>query len=112
MHMITVDHIRIFSKMKKLILHWMSRFWFWAFKLKKKKDGEVGGNLIWIHNRYVKREMHKYIILGFHKLDEIDNIGIRDFTTWKSKNPATKCYLQWGLNLKPLIPSLTLSFLS
>ena len=49
---------------------------------------------------------------GFHKLDEIDNIGIRGFTTRKQKIPATKCYFQGGLNLGPLIPSLTLSFLS
>ena len=30
---------------------------------------------------------------------------------WKQKNPATKCYLQWGLKLWCMISSPTLSFL-
>ena len=35
------------------------------------------------------------VIGGFYKLDEISNdanTGIRGFTTWKQKNPVTKCY--------------------
>ena len=34
------------------------------------------------------------VIRVFHKLNENANIGIKDFTAWKQKNPVTKCHPQ------------------
>ena len=61
-----------------------------------------------------------------HNIGNNANIGIRGFTTWKQKkNPVTKCYSWWGLNLglwlnwiflfytvKPLMPILALLLFS
>ena len=63
-----------------------------SWKLKLENTGEVGWKLI----------SHTPRNLGIHKLDEIGNIGIRGFTTWKQKVSATKCYLQWWLNWRTL----------
>ena len=56
-------------------------------KFKLENTGEDGWRLI-SHNPRAE---------GIHKLDEIGNIGIRDFTTWKQKVSVAKkkCYLQW-----------------
>ena len=45
------------------------------------------------------KDKRKLPTRGFHKLNEIGNNangGIRGFTMKKTKNPATKCYFQWG----------------
>ena len=50
-------------------------------------------------------------IRGFHKLDEIGNIGIRGFTIYlKTKKSSDK--MLPPVRIEPLIPSPTLPFLS
>ena len=51
------------------------------------------------HTRLAQKDRH----LGFHKNTKLAILALRGFTIWNKKFQTTKCYPQWGLNLRRMI---------
>ena len=67
---------------------------------REKQKVKVAGNFL-KHLKTLKRQFPSSFSQT-HNIGNNANDGIRGFTTWKHKNPMTKCYPQWGFEHRPL----------